>query len=255
MSFWMKTDLWKHEVEDVLQAYPDAKWRESIHEGKPARTWRLKMTPIPSQDELGYVLADLEVGRTVAIHQCGRISHSLKCEVPIDTHPMLLPKLKVPQQTYLVDFVYRSQLKNATGPTQPKAFIINPEISVRTYPYHPHMYNNYYGSWACPLSPQDKSWSWGEGASVKYLDQVAIWLLKTSVWSKTGAGIAGLGRWVGNDTSHDPAFLFSSIQATDPCWCGRGVCYGNCHMQKDGIQAITRRVMSFSKYAVDGKDR
>lgn len=243
MLSWMRSDLWKYEVKEILQAYPDAECRETVDEGRPTRAWRLTMRPIPSQDELGCVLVDLDVGRTVSIHQYGTISHSLKCEVPRDNHPLLLPSLKLPQQTYLVDLLYQVPAKNATWFVQPKVFVINPEISVRTYPYHPHMYTGN-GSWACPLSPQDRGWKWEKGATVAYLDQVAIWLLKTAVWARTGAGIAGLGKWIGPHTSHDPASLISTIKATDPCWCGSGVCYENCHLQTDAIQAITRRIMS-----------
>jgi len=243
MSFWMGLDLWNHEVKDVVQAYPDAEWREAIDEGKPTRAWRLTIAPVPTQDELRYVLADLDVGRAVAIHQHGRIAHSPKCEVPLDSHAALLPNLKLPQETYLVDLVYRPSPRDASWPTQPKAFIMNPEVSVRTYPRHPHMYVGSSGSWACPLSPQDTQWRWKRGATVAYLDQVAIWLLKTAVWARTGAGLAGMGKWIGSDTSHDPASLISSIKASDPCWCGSGVCYEGCHLQTDVMKAITMQIM------------
>lgn len=237
---WTKPATWREEVEAVLQAYPDAKWRKSFGEGGPARAWRLTMRPIPGEDELSCVLADLEAGRVVSISQYGEISHSLKCEISVEGHLCPLPNLRLPQQAYLIDLVYQVPAKAAAWSALPKAFIIEPEVSVRTYPNHPHMYAGNGSSWACPLSPQDKGWKWERGATVSYLDQVAIWLLKTAVWARTGAGIAGLGIWIGSDTSHDPASLMSTVRPDDPCWCGRGIRYEKCHFQGDVEQAIAR---------------
>lgn len=241
MAFWMKQSLWEHEVRDVIHAYPDAEWRDIGHGKLHTRAWRLTMTPIPNREELGYVLADLELGKTVAIGQQGKISHLLKCEIPLGSHTILLPQIRLLNQAYVVELIYRPLAKNAAWPVQPLARIINPEISAQTYPKHPHMYRGN-GSWACPLSPQDKRWTWGKRATVSYLDQVAIWLLKTAVWIATGAGTAGLGRWIGQDTSHEPDSLLHTIELNDPCWCGSGLYYKKCHMRDDALRAIEKNI-------------
>lgn len=240
----MKTDLWKYEIEDVLRVYPDAQLYDAIEDRVHTKAWCLKMNPIPDESELGYILADLDVGTGVAVDQQGKVQHSkLQCKIPMDCHPILLPNIKIMWHTYLVDLIYRPPIKNAIWPRQPKARIISPEISFQTYPNHPHMYVSGNESWACPLSPQDKQWQWGKGATVSYLDQLAIWLLKTAVWMATGAGIAGLGKWIGASTSHDPLSLLQTIRSIDPCWCGSGLCYEKCHMQVDAMRAIRKRII------------
>ena len=238
----MNPELWEYEVKDVKRNYPDAAWAEVRDGVLQTRAWRLTMDPTPNEGELAIILADLEEGRMVRIGLRGKISHSTKCEISAKNHPILMPHLKLPQQAYIVDLIYRPPRKTAIWPIQPMAQIINPEISVRTYPNHPHMYLGKGSSWACPLSPQDKSWKLCKGATVKYLDQVSLWLLKTMVWISTGAGVAGLGKWIGPDTSHEPMSLFKSIPPNNPCWCGSGICYRDCHRQSDMKNGLIRRI-------------
>lgn len=245
MAFWMKPDLWEHEVKDVTSVYPDAQWRViNIKRDVDTRAWQLSMEPIPDEEELHYILYDLNRGASVAIGQEGKISHSrMHCELPLECHQSLLPKVRLSSIRYLVDLMYPIIPYSNAGPIQPKVHIIMPEISAQVYPKHPHMYGNLrQDSWACPLSPQYSQWNWEKGATISYLDQIAIWILKTAIWAKTGAGIASLGIWIGPDTSHEPLSLINNINPTDPCWCGSGVCYSQCHMQFDALQALRKRI-------------
>lgn len=88
-----------------------------------------------------------------------------------------------------------------TWAEHPKVRVLDPAIA-DVYPLHPHIFrrSDPQDAWACPVSPQDNRWTWKSGATVAYLDQVAIWLLKTQVWATTGVGAAGLGKWVGPAT-------------------------------------------------------
>ncbi len=239
-KFPMSPELWKYEVQDVKRTYPDAKWYERNVDGVRTIIWRLNLNPIPDDDVVHCILADLDAGRMVGIGVQGKIFHSTNCNTSTANHPILLPKIRLERQAYLVDFVYRPPVKNSPWSVQPIARIVWPEISAHTYPNHPHMYSGN-GSWACPLSPQDKQWKWGKGATVAYLDQVSIWLLKTMVWIQTGAGIAGLGKWIGPDTSHKPLSLNNTIWSYDPCWCGGGLRYSKCHQQSDLLKTIVQR--------------
>lgn len=244
MAFWMKPDLWEYEVKDMASIYPDAQWRNVHEKGTDTRAWQLIMEPIPNKEELHYILYDLNRGVRVSIGQNGKISHSRTyCELPLVCHPLFLPKVRLVSIRYLIDLTYPIIPQNAAGPVQPKVRIIMPEISARVYPKHPHMYcDPRYDSWVCPLSPQNSQWNWQKGATVSYLDQVAIWILKTAIWAKTGAGIAGLGIWIGSDTPHRALDHLNMIKSTDPCWCGSGICYEKCHMKQDILQAIGNRI-------------
>lgn len=240
MSFWMKKHLWEYEVNDVRSVYPDAKWVNVYDEGNKTRAWLVNIDPIPYESDLLYVIADLDRGMDIDIGQNGKIYHSSsRCRVPLEDHQVLLPKLALPQQRYKVQLTYRGPRKMAIASTQPKTRILDPEISYKTFPLHPHMYRGKQDdSWACPLSPQLTKWEWGAGATVMYLDQVAIWLLKTAIWIVTGAGIAGLGKWIGPDTPHDKLHLIRDTGLSNPCWCGSGIAYRNCHFKSDSINGI-----------------
>lgn len=242
----MKPDLWEYEVKDMMSVYPDARWRDVHKKGADTRAWHLIMEPIPDKEELHYILYDLNRGVGVSIGQNGKISHSRKyCELPLECHPLFLPKVKLISMRYLIELTYPRIPQNAAGPVQPKVHIIMPEISARVYLKHPHMYlDPRHDSWACPLSPQNSQWNWQKGATVSYLDQVAIWILKTAIWAKTGTGIAGLGVWIGPDTSHNPLSLISTIDANNPCWCGSGKSYEKCHMNLDIVKAIELQILN-----------
>lgn len=88
-------------------------------------------------------------------------------------------------------------------------------------------------SWACPISPQSTGWQWRRGATVYYLEQVALWILKSAVWIATGGGILESATWLGPDTPHGPLHLLTTVRPDDSCWCGSGSAYEACHRRLD----------------------
>lgn len=226
-----------------MSTYDGAQWYDVIEEGCETRAWLLTMEPIPGYDELPLILDDLNRGIGVTIGHQGRIYHSIEqCDIPLRLHNRLLPSLRIEPFTYQVELTYRHPYRDIVGPTQPKARILSPEISTRKYPNHPHMYTDVtrLDSWACPLSPQNSAWQYRKGATVEYLDQLAIWLLKTVVWAMTG-GIAGIGKWIGPATSHKAIDLLYTVKISDSCWCGSGRTYEYCHFKPDLMRAIHER--------------
>ncbi len=235
MTWWMNPDPWRSEVEDVKRNYPDAEWFDVEATKTRTRLWRLTFDPIPRQDELYQVLHDLDKGYAVNIGQSGNVDHSdLDCGLSLEYHPIAFNHVKLRPQTYKVEFTYPDSPHRAAGSVHPNARVLVPEISVRTYPKHPHMYVGLSGdSWGCPLSPQATGWRWEKGATVRYLDQVAIWLVKSAVWIATGGGVLSFGKWIGPDTPHTPLELLRMTNPAGPCWCGRGKVYQNCHIMDD----------------------
>ncbi len=245
MGFWIPPKLWKSEVNKITSVYPGAQWSDIIDEGHQTRAWLLTMDPVPDKDELPLILHDLDNGIGISIGHRGKIHHSgEQCVVSLKQHAKLYNGLKLEPFIYLVEFIHRRPDIDTVGPTQPKARILSPEISTRKYQNHPHMYiGTRNDSWACPLSPQHSDWAYGDNATVEYLDQLSIWLLKSTLWIATGGGILSFGTWIGPDTSHKPIDLLSTIHAVDPCWCGSGRSYEKCHSRNDVNIAIIQQVI------------
>ena len=207
------------------------------------------MDPIPAETQLHQILADLDAGKLVFMESRGKVCHAdEQCGIPWEKHPVLLPYLRLVPRPYIVELTYPPTPRGKAGPVQPKARVIRPKISACTVVGHPHLYvSKPYAcpkrlrlcsgegrdSWACPLSPQTTDWNWGEGATIRYLDQVALWVLKTAVWTASGGSVLSLGRWMGPATPHGPADLLASMRPSDPCNCGSGKTYKTCHMKLD----------------------
>ena len=186
------------------------------------------------------VMYDLDVGQGVTIGKAGNIGHDpAACGVDTGHHPTILDLVRIPQQSFVVELTYPPNPRGSTGPVHPKARVIMPEISVRTFRRHPHLnLGEDDDSWACPLSPQAAGWNWGAGATLRYLDQVSIWIFKTVVWSATGRGALPTSKWLGPDTSHLPLDVLRAGGSEDPCRCGGGKSYGSCHLVADAFEAI-----------------
>lgn len=230
----MSANFWDREVAEVTQEYPDALWRETNFNGRPTRVWRLTMKPIPEGEELHRVLADLDRGDEVYIRRRGQVGHSPNCGQAWDQHPQLLPNLRLNPHPYVVELTYLPAREGEAGPVHPRARVIDPEISHRTYLTHPHMFvdRDNDDSWACPIAPHATDWKWRKGATVEYLDQLAIWLLKTAVWLATGGGILPSATWIGPAAPHGPADVLASPSHV-ACRCGSGAEYSRCHVPRD----------------------
>jgi hypothetical protein len=113
----------------------------------------------------------------------------------------------------------------------------DPEISARTYRGHPHLYHP---DVICPLFPPEKTWSWHTHNLVDYLGHVAVWLLKSQVWMAT-RDANGKGLWIGPDVSHDAEMLLRLVAPGDPCHCGSGRKYKQCHRPHDAVSFMAER--------------
>lgn len=233
----MDPHSWLKEISKVQEAYPDATFQHRSCTGKLSGILRLTINPSPDTKDLNSVLADLDRGNAVSISTCGKIAHSLNCSIPLNDHPVILPRLRLLKTAYSVEIWIQYSHDGTQWPIHPKAYIVHPEISLRKYSYHPHLSGDVNCSWACPISPQDNTWRWEPGSLLKYLDQLAIWILKTEIWVQTG-GSASLGRWIGPATSHDPLDCIGSITLGNPCRCGSGKCYSDCHYSQDFNMAL-----------------
>lgn len=222
-----------------------AEFSEAAVVDRPPRrgltTIQLTLAPVPPAGELQAVLADLDAGRLVRVGQDGRVRHSPSCPDGLPGHPARLPRIQLIDQHYVVEVEYPAMPWSDAGPIHPKVRIIDPPITIDRLGGHPHLsYNPNNGdSWACPLSPHNTTWSWRPGATLEYIDQVAIWLLQTQVWIATGGrALPSLGVWVGEAESHEPSGVLSSVRLDGPCRCGSGRTYETCHFRPDLAEAV-----------------
>ena len=206
------------------------------------------MNPIPEPDQLPRVLASLNADRKVCIGHYGKIQPATQngSLLPSGDPLPLLGELTVPTRPYVVQLEYPAHPSGPAGPVHPKARILHPEMTFDTYPRHPHM-NGYprsdshpdSDSWPCPVSPHERVWSWRNGGSWLYLAQVALWILKTEVWARTGGGVSKNAIWLGSAAPHTLAYVLRLGQE-DPCRCGSGQPFKHCHVSKEIEAAVLR---------------
>lgn len=228
----------------VKEAYPNASFFERLNErGVAVRGCRVIMDPIPRPEDLAMVLADLEAEEEVSIGLNGKISHSGDCATPREKHQKRGLALRLAHRRFTAELEFPPNLFAVLGPVHPKFRVLDPVTSLRTHPAHPHLFgdNRTGDAWACPVTAQTTTWKWQTGATLEYLDQCAIWLLKTEVWAATGGRVlSGFGRWIGPSTSHQPRDVLRATDSEGPCRCGSGQKYKECCFVRDLRAAIMR---------------
>lgn len=234
----MEGPRWQREQALVIAAYPSAQAHAEVGAGAGKKFWIVRMSPVTSSDRLPYALADLDANRSVCLRLNGEVGHAAECPALAGEHAQY--PLVLRPTTYVVRLDYPEHEYDRAGPVHPQARVLEPAVTIQTMPQHPHLFTTLdrSDSWACPIAPHQAHWTWHEGGTVMYLDQVAIWLLKTIVWWRTGGGVLRFGRWLGDDASHDPLVLLGT-DARSPCPCGSGKKYGNCHRQSH-LEAVLR---------------
>lgn len=228
----MDQRLWENEQREIATYYPEA-WPLPT-KSTPAG-WRLIMDPIPDPCDQLVVFQDLNRDAEISIGKRGKIRRvASSLDLASDSITPGGLRLLIPRRPYLVELALPYEFEGAAGPIHPKARVRRPEISLVRYPKHPHLsFDGAGDAWACPLSPNDTTWNWGEGATWDYLAQVAIWILKTEVWARTGGGIGDGGVWLGAAMPHELTYVLRNVGPDDPCRCGRGLRYLDCHLLPD----------------------
>jgi len=220
--------MWQEqELDSTRLYYPDAAWLEP----RAANRISLTMDPLPERSTLKLVLGDLRDRGQVGIGRQGKLLHSAAyCGRPSDQHPEVSVTYGIPRRTYIVHVALPEARFGEGGSVHPHTRVVGPEISLRTYPNHPHMFGEVD---ACPISPHDEDWGWDKGGLLGYLDQVAIWVVKTEAWFWSGWPSGRSRVWLGSDSSHAPQYLLDNLAAQGPCWCGSGRRYQACHRRAD----------------------
>jgi hypothetical protein len=223
-SPWMEEQL-----HSVLSLYPDASLQEGCDD---TGIVVLEMDPIPDRMDLGKIIVDLDADRPVAVGIKGHIIHDDGlCSASLSEHASEFSDLRIARRFYCVEVQLLRNRQGEVGSIHPRVRVKQPEISLRTFPGHPHMAGS---TRACVLSPHDNDWSWEHGGLVGILDQTAIWILKSEIWFWSGWPAHRNHRWLGSASPHSKEFLFAKTNPQGPCHCGSGDAYKNCHQPLDG---------------------
>lgn len=229
---WLAAVDRRRELERIQRFYPGSCFQLPRQPGKSA-ILHLPMLPVPNEAERTLVFADLRENLTVGLLPSGRVCHSgVQCSTSEAGHARYLENLKFSDGLWWLTLSYPP----TPGPhysNHPQARIVSP-IPLTQLLSHPHLSRSADGDvWACPIPPHATEWSWRSGGTLGYLDQLSLWLLKTQVWIATGGGIGRFGIWLGAAGSHQPTDVLSSTDPDDPCTCGRGMRYADCHRPLD----------------------
>ncbi len=99
----------------------------------------------------------------------------------------------------------------------PKVLVVEPEISHRTFPNHPHLYLD--GS-VCSFFPPDETWLADRDTVADLIDLTIIWLKSHIGWVENG-----FKKWPWEEAPHD----LSEVKYNAPCPCGSGIKFKKCH--------------------------
>lgn len=203
--------------------------------------WKLIMEPAPTPEDAPLVFEDLALGNAVSVGISGMIGHSRNCGFAHDQLSHHWSSIRLSNRQLSVELEYPASLNGIVGPVHPRFRVISPGIIRR---HHPHLFHENTGKdqWACPITPHGTAWNWEHGGTLEYLDQCALWLLKSEVWVTTGGEVfPWLGHWLGPDSGHQILELIKDAKLDGPCRCGKGTAFGDCCYSGDLRRPILTR--------------
>lgn len=234
MGGWTDSAWWSAERRTVKENYPGAQFYRRINErGESVGVWMLTMEPAPLQPDASIIYEDLDLGNPVSIGTDGKIWHSENCQFAHDRTRQKWSSIHICQRRIRVELEYPANLVGLVGPIHPRFRVLSHGIIGQL---HPHLFQWKGGDdrWACPVAPHGTDWNWDDGGTLGYLDQCALWLLKTELWNATGGdSFPSLASWIGPDAGHQPAEVMSEAKENGPCRCGSGNEYRRCCMVAD----------------------
>jgi hypothetical protein len=212
LSEWIEANL-----RTVALAYPQFVAVEPPPASAALLAWDGVLQPLSDCCELGFILEDLRMDRTVLV-SAGKLLHDPRCNAvhrPIACLDELRP----------ADARLKVQVLAYAPKRHPQAFGISPEISKRRFPFQQHI--NADGS-ICPYSASEIELPWHGQTVPTFLDYTAIWAAKHHVWEATGADENAT--WLGSVAPHSPDEVLRAVGRNNPCPCGSGLKFKRCHL-------------------------
>lgn len=212
--------------------FPDWEYFEDVHykpSGEPflIRVWEGELQPLPDDgDEAVKILADLEKDRWLRVARGGTLQHPQECNGP---HQVPIP-LRA-RSGYAIRFNLRAE--QLPPPAHPKVYARYPHLGPELYHTQGHV--NQDGS-LCPYTIGDDEWSGQRDTLARYLFHGVSFLLAKHLYWQWTREATGIGIWPGTRGPHG---TFEAIlealkrPPTNPCRCGTGKPYRDCHMEGD----------------------
>lgn len=207
----------------MAERFPGFRWVERAYPQWHA-VWRGYLRPFSEDVSPGVVASCLHNGHEVIVFPDGHLEPAFKRYVESipqamgvkgRTHYVEIFYLEPPA----IPLVYVQWLRHTKNP--PPHTWFRPDLS-QFYPSIPE--NN--PRFACVMAPHIDSWSWEEHTAVRIVEYAAIWLANAELWEATGV-------WWGPEAGHNPSDL-NQVGPSDPCWCGSGLSYRECHGEPGG---------------------
>ncbi len=227
-------------------------WHPKPTRGDPDEGWLLlEATPLPPPEQLYIVISDICWNRLVFVGKDRRVYHSNNCTVTDHSIPKHIRKVVEKAIPLLTPETFKVAV-NPGDPrnpeTYPQAIALEPEISYRRYPDHPHLGIIYSFSNNLPnvrlFSPDvscyiDHPTNLGIAFSDRLeeaIGKICIWLLRHQVWAATRE-FQKCGIWIGLGTApRKPEDYPDLLNPFGKCRCGIDTMYIDCHMISDITQ-------------------
>lgn len=193
----------------MRRSYPSLRVTSSEDTG--SLVWKGWLQPIRSEDELDALLNDLDNDRPVEIvrGELYELRHDPECQIVHAEHK-LRGKIKEPIR------LFRVRVEDFGDKRVPQARVLEPPIPADERRHHLGP------DGICGFAPWEHPWNPDVSQIVDFVDHSLIWLFKQTVYSQSK-------HWLGSETPHNIEFLLKTIKPTDPCHCGSGTNYADCH--------------------------
>ena len=205
----MLSEVRQEKIESMRRSYPSLRVVSTDDAG--SLVWKGWLQPIRSAGELDALLDDLDNDRPVEIvrGELYELRHDRECRIVHAEH-RLKSKIKEPIR------LFRVRVEDFGDKRVPQARILEPPIPAheRRHTIGP--------DGICGFAPWKHPWNPDVSQIAEFVDHSLIWLFKQTVYSESK-------HWLGSETPHSTEFLLKTIKPTEPCYCGSGKNYADCH--------------------------
>ncbi|MBN4059330.1 SEC-C domain-containing protein [Dehalococcoides mccartyi] len=201
--------------------YSDAQWvppNDAEHSG----FWAVPIRAKPDPKELENVVADLEHERTVDLSKNGKILEAKTCTAE---HETVQDIEAIRSHLDSIPDVWNAMIVYPSDIADPKTWLRPSWWDTDVMSRHGHL--NWDKSACVFYASTAGAWNPVENTLSEYVDQLAIWILKSEIWIARGA-LPDLAGWPGPGQSHELHVLLRA-SVNSRCECGSGRPYGTCH--------------------------
>lgn len=220
---------WQREVEEMARWHPG--FRSGVYRlPVPLYYWRGSLRPFKGNSDITQIIAHMGARQNIYVGSDGLLTPTGL----VEGAPEITAKVNV-KQRFTVEVVYLPK------PAVPRIYALDPIIDERTYRDLVHLNHNQtsrsVARWhpeyrkarrpscdLCVIAPQDGAWVWGRSTAADLIDQTALYLGALLIWQAIGRT-----KWPLPEAPHEPEAVLKETSPIQPCPCGSGKMFSNCH--------------------------